>query len=501
MTQSIDRRTVLKSSAAVAAAGPFAGLVAGPALGNQPPDATALGPIPDERDGVVRLHLPEGFRYRSFHDTEFPVTLLDGTALPGRHDGMGAFEAPGSTVLLVRNHEVTTVGPAFGPGAPYDPMAGGGTTTIQVTKKGEVIKSFTSLNGTMFNCSGGQMPWGSWITCEETVNGPDVGPDFANSQNHRLAKPHGYVFEVPVSRFPGKGQSSRKPIKSAGRFAHEAVSFDPVNGHLYLTEDNFAFASGFYRYEPPANPMDVGELRDGGTLKMLAVKGTTNAHLEGAQVAGTEYDVEWKTIPQPDVLYPYVPGEVAPTKNDTALVHVSTQGWDQGTAYFSRLEGQVYDDGIVYFTSTQGGGAAQPGRTVEVGDTNGYGNGTGQVWAYDIARQKLRVVYQSPNAATLDFPDNITTSARGSLVVCEDNVNDNFIRGLSPEGHIWDIALNRLVSQIPTPNTDPPVFPTRFNDEFAGSTFSPDGHTLFVNIQASRGLTFAIWGPWESIGV
>ena len=41
----------------------------------------------------------------------------------------------------------------------------------------------------------------------------------------------------------------------------------------------------------------------------------------------------------------------------------------------------------------------------------------------------------------------------------------------------------------------------RFNDEFAGSTFSPDGDTLFVNIQASRGISFAIWGPWDRINV
>jgi secreted PhoX family phosphatase len=41
----------------------------------------------------------------------------------------------------------------------------------------------------------------------------------------------------------------------------------------------------------------------------------------------------------------------------------------------------------------------------------------------------------------------------------------------------------------------------RFGDEFAGSTFSPDGSTLFVNIQASAGMTFAIWGPWARIGV
>jgi hypothetical protein len=78
-------------------------------------------------------------------------------------------------------------------------------------------------------------------------------------------------------------------------------------------------------------------------------------------------------------------------------------------------------------------------------------------------------------------------------VVCEDNINDNYLRGLSRGGQLFDIALNRLVSRL----TGQP----RFNDEFAGSTFSPDGHTLFVNIQAGRGMTFAIWGPWEVIGV
>jgi secreted PhoX family phosphatase len=32
---------------------------------------------------------------------------------------------------------------------------------------------------------------------------------------------------------------------------------------------------------------------------------------------------------------------------------------------------------------------------------------------------------------------------------------------------------------------------------FAGATFSPDGSTLFVNLQ-SPGLTFAMTGPWRS---
>ena len=37
-----------------------------------------------------------------------------------------------------------------------------------------------------------------------------------------------------------------------------------------------------------------------------------------------------------------------------------------------------------------------------------------------------------------------------------------------------------------------------FESEFAGSTFAPDGSTLFVNIQ-TPGLTVAITGPWNSL--
>ncbi|MDQ3030355.1 MAG: PhoX family protein, partial [Actinomycetota bacterium] len=310
--------------------------------------------IPDERDGVVRLHLPRGFHYRSFHDTEFPVTLDDGTLLPGRHDGMGSFAGPRNSVVLVRNHEVNNPVGAFGPGTPYDAAAGGGTTTVQVTKHGEVLHSYTSLNGTMMNCSGGEMPWASWITGEETVNGPDVGPDFTGAPNTALQKPHGYIFEVPAD-----GQSDRQPVTRAGRFAHEAVSFDPVGGSLYLTEDNFAFASGFYRYTPQTNPMQSGHLANDGTLEMLAVTGRPNIHLEGAQQQGATYDVTWVPIAEPDFLFDYVPGQTAPTSNDTAIAYVGNQGRALGAASFSRLEGQVYEDGIVYFTSTQGGGAAE----------------------------------------------------------------------------------------------------------------------------------------------
>ena len=485
----LERRTFLKGGAAVTGgallAGPFQGLVAGPAAGLGAASFRSLRPIPDRRDGKVRLHLPEGFAYRSFHDTEQTVELDDGTVLPGRHDGMGAFRGKGDSIVLVRNHEVNNPGPAFGPVGDhtYDPMARGGCTVVEVSPRGRVRSAYTGLNGTMMNCSGGQMPWGAWVTCEETVNGPDVGPDFTGTSNVPLTKPHGYVFEVPT-----RGPASGTPITRAGRFAHEAVAYDPVDGYLYLTEDNFAFPSGYYRYKPRRHPRKAGHIDNEGTLQMLAVRGTRNAHLEAEQEPGATYDVRWIDIDDPDPTFTYTPGQTAPTTNDEALVHVGDQGRAEGAAHFSRLEGQIYDDGVVYFTSTQGGGEAMGGPD----SSTGYGRGFGQVWAYHCRSQTLRLVYQSPGQETLDFPDNITVSERGTLVICEDSSGDNYVRGLSRRGQLWDIALNRLTSSTGTP---------RYGDEFAGSTFSPDGETLFVNIQASAGMTFAIWGPWHEVGV
>ncbi|HCT77418.1 MAG TPA: hypothetical protein DGT23_12665 [Micromonosporaceae bacterium] len=488
----LNRRSLLRGSAVVAGSaivgGPFLGFVArdaAMAAGSTPAATPVLEPVADLRDGAVRLWLPKGFQYRSFHDNEYGPVLDGGGALPGRHDGMGAFRGPDGTTILVRNHEVANAGVPFGDVATaYDKQARGGTTTVRVTRHGEVLSTTASVNGTMSNCSGGIMPWGSWITCEETVNGPDVGPDFTGRPNVSLEQRHGFIFEVPV-----RGQSDGEPITAAGRFAHESVAFDPRSGYLYLTEDNFGFPSGFYRYKPPRHPGHACKLADGGRLQMLAVRRRPNLDLAADQRRHATYRVEWVDIDDPAPSFPYTPGEVTPTTNDTALTHVARQGWAQGAAYFSRLEGSVYEDGVVYFTATQGGGPAE----TSIGPiADGYGNGQGQVWAYHCASSVLRLVYQSPGPGTLDFPDNITTSPRGTLVLCEDNVNDNYIRGLTRGGRLFDIALNRLVGKDGT---------NRSNDEFAGSTFSPDGHTLFVNIQATNGMTFAIWGDWRSIGV
>ena len=65
-------------------------------------------------------------------------------------------------------------------------------------------------------------------------------------------------------------------------------------------------------------------------------------------------------------------------------------------------------------------------------------------------------------------------------MVCEDGPGGNNLVGITPEGRIYLLAQN-----------------ARSPSELAGSTFSPDGSTLFVNIQGD-GLALAIRGPWGS---
>ena len=91
------------------------------------------------------------------------------------------------------------------------------------------------------------------------------------------------------------------------------MSYDPAEDTLYLTEDNFAFPSGFYRYVPLERRDGHRNLDHNGRLQMLAVVGRPNLHLEAHQDTTTVHDVEWVDIDEPDVEFPYTPGEPAPS--------------------------------------------------------------------------------------------------------------------------------------------------------------------------------------------
>ena len=211
-------------------------------------------------------------------------------------------------------------------------------------------------------------------------------------------------------------------------------------------------------------------LADGGALEQLRVVGVPCAELGLVQPPGVSYDIDRVPIADPD--WDLGPG---PTDNDIGIQEVGRQGFERGAAKFARLEGIWERAGLTYLSCTRGG-ATQLAGNPPFGE---YGNGFGQVWVLDPKKNTLTLIFESPGSEVLDLPDNLTLSPRGNMILCEDGSTDKFVRCLTPNGEFFDFAKNMIAGAE--------------RQEFAGATFSPDGRTLFVNIQFGSGLTFAIW--------
>jgi len=413
-------------------------------------------------DSAKLLDLPEGFSYRVI--SRLGDRMDDGLLVPGRADGMAAFAGPGGKTLLIRNHEIDPDNMAEGPFGPrnellsrvapsllYDngkrqaPGLGGTTTLVYDTKVGKLERQFLSLAGTHRNCAGGPTPWNSWISCEETV----TRAGGTNEQDH------GYNFEVPAAMTARP--VSPVPLKAMGRFNHEAVAVDPRSGVVYQTEDR---NDGLiYRFIPRTPE----RLADGGRLQALQVKGvpgldSRNWNDNVTMAPGQSVDVEWIDL-----------AEIDSPNDDLRL-----RGFAQGAARFARGEGMWYGRDAVYFACTNGGAAKK-----------------GQIWRYvpslvegrpgeKMSPGRLELFVEPNDGKIVENADNLTLAPWGDLIVCEDGDDEQFIVGVTPQGQFYKLARN-----------------AKSTSEFAGACFSPDGSTLFVNIQ-KNGLTLAITGPWQT---
>jgi secreted PhoX family phosphatase len=412
--------------------------------------------IPDAK-GV--LDLPEGFEYRII--SQLGDTMNDGLTVPDRADGMGCFAIDDKRVALVRNHELplskTAQDMSTGlatevSSKAYDtypsgqPLAGGTSNIVYNLQTKQVEYQCMSLLGTIRNCSGGVTPWGSWLTCEESVD----------NASDKIKQDHGYVFEVPSQ---AKELVEPTPIKAMGRFNHEAACVDPQTGIVYLTEDRQD--SLFYRFVPHK----PGELQAGGTLQALMISeqpqfDTRNFNQPQMQ-KNQSYGCEWLDLDNVD------------SPDDD----LRQRGFSQGAALFARGEGIHFDNQDMYFCCTSGGQKK-----------------LGQIMRYTptplTEQQKntdqtgtLQLFVESQSKATFNYGDNLTVAPNGHLLVCEDQyskVVNNHMKGVTPEGEIYDFAK------------------VHWQTEPAGACFSPDGSVLFVNLYSPT-TTLAITGPWHSL--
>lgn len=467
---SLTRRDFARSTAVSGAGVVLAGSVGALATAPQALAATDLdgaedahghpgigyGPLFPDPDGI--LALPEGFSYRVV--TYSGRTRLEsGEPTPSNHDGTAAFAGPRGAVLLVNNHELKgpranwehPVPPAEG--LVYDPAASGGCTVVEVRR--DHVAEWVGIAGTSTNCAGGSTPWDTWLTCEETED---------RAGQNGMTKDHGYVFEVdPADR---RANRDPKPLKALGRYAHEAVVVDPKRGHLFLTEDASGPNGLFYRWTPPEGfHHGRGRLRtladDAGVLQAFRCfdsGGRFVDDLSRATRTGTVYGVDW--IEAPD--------------RDARTVSVRKQFTDGQVTRARKLEGMWWGDGGVYVVSSY----AREESPVEH---------DGQVWFYDPRRRTLTLKVLLGTGGVFDGPDNITVSPYGGLVIAEDGEGVQHLFGATDGGRTYPIARNEL--NLGTESA--PAY-----SEFTGVTFSPDGHTLFANIQ-EPGIMLAITGPWK----
>lgn len=426
--------------------------------------APGFGPLVPDPAGL--MDLPRGFSYRVLSRTGDPMS--DGLPTPGAPDGMAAFPGPEGRVIVVRNHELDVEQVATGPfGADlsllhrvqadrvFDRGRGvrpclGGTTTLVLAPGADgtlgIERSFLSLAGTSRNCAGGPTPRNSWISCEETTQRADA----------TFEKDHGYNFEVPAL---ATGPVEPIPLRAMGRFNHEAIAEDPATGIVYQTEDR---PDGLIYRLLPNEP---GRLEKGGRLQALGVRGNSGIDARNWCEGGAERAFERAT----PVETAWIDLDDVESPEDD----LRYRGVARGAALFARGEGMWLGDGAIYFACTNGGPARK-----------------GQIWRYLPSRSegrpgevespgRLELFVEAEEGGLVDNADNLTFSPWGDLVVCEDGSGEQFLVGVTPDGSLYHLGRN-----------------ARGGGELAGACFSPDGRTLFVNMQAD-GVTLAIRGPWD----
>ena len=236
---------------------------------------------------------------------------------------------PDGKFRLVRNHEDRNA-PGAGSTAldaqSYDPLGGGGTTTLVVNPfTRELERDFISLSGTIVNCAGGVTPWDSWITVRRDERASGVR---GLAQAARL-----------LLRRSGCRRQSRSSIRAFRTWDASRTKPSPsirTRGSSTRPKTTGGAAAASI----VSSPNVPGVLADGGKLQMLAIDGSSSYDTRTGQTVGVRAAREVGEHRQSEPAGNQLHGRVqsGPRARRRALPRLEGCWWGNGAVYFAATE-------------------------------------------------------------------------------------------------------------------------------------------------------------------
>lgn len=438
-------------------------------------------PLFEEIDTNYTSHdflLPEGYQYQILFQEKYDqVTRVDGAKFNalGKHDMCQYIPIDGSSShgYLYVSHEYRYANKDLGDG--------GQGTVFEVKKDSSGWKvvsdfdhiDFSSVGFTHRNCGGTLTPHGTILTAEETYPtsnkniyyGGKYITDLTPINGRETWTNFGYMVEVdPISKKP------IQKLYSMGRFMHEDAECMPDGKTVFLSDD-YPVAV-LFKFEADVK----GDYSQG---QLFAYKQSED--LESG---------EWLAMP----------------RDTNSLIKIRDVAVEKGATLFQRHEWMFSHDDKLYIAETgnkdfdwnkrinQGGVPAKHLDQFLVGD-NKYVDIHGRILELDLKTNKLRVYLEcgqgvSDSLKVISNPDCISLgeiNGADYLVISEDidwydagRVPDYIEKTKQFVNEIYFVPLN-----LENPTVDDAL---RFGvgprgSETTGSCFTPDGSTMFINVQ------------------
>jgi len=390
------------------------------------------------------------------------------------------------------------------------PMAFGGPAAGHALLRTAADASGTRVLGTLNNCGSGITPWGTYLTCEENFifyfNGGDTQSSHEQRWGLRKGGAGGYRWHEHDERFDATKHPnepnrfgwvveidpmnpSSTPVKrtALGRAAHEgATTAVTADGRavIYMGED--ARFEYIYKFDSrdkikPGGFSENATLLDHGTLYVARFDANGSGrwialtHGQGPLVAANGFadqgELLIKTRQASDLL--------GATKMDRPeWIDIDKQGWVYCTLTNNSNRGGDKQPAV---------DAANPrvnntmGNIIRWKDNGGF-DGTAFEWNhYVLAGEPSNERAEAKGNIKGDAfacPDGVWTDARGMLWILTD-----MSTSAMGKGDLAKLGNNCLLASDPKSGEVRRFLTGPAGCEITGATATPDGRTMFINIQ------------------